>query len=500
VGQFASVGFWNNSKGQAVIQSFNGGPNSTALGNWLATNYSNLFGNAVGPMGNLAGQTNAQIAQLYKNLSSTNNGNSTSASVYTQAVAEALGIYADTTGLGGADLLSNGLAKKYSFAVTAAGGASATISDGTDAPAFGTLSGTPLSAAQALATINANYNPQTQTLFGGDSVGIGMANDLLNHINTAGNITLLALGSKLAIDNQALLSSASGLATGQLWVAIDGLDPVIGSQQEAMIDAALTSLNAQLGQFGVTMIDVSANSAEAQYADISIHMANTTAIGGVAQGVLGVTLGGREVTLVNGWNWYYGADATQVGANQYDFQTVVTHELGHALGLGHSTDAASVMFPYLGTGTARRTLTANDLTVIEGVESAPEPLMAAPGSYGFASMVTNVTPAVIPMQNPATLRPTAFDQLFTLDGGLASALFALNNRDGFAWNDSQSGASQPRAALDLVFQQSDFRSSADSSRSNSSSAIWGGSDASLDSGEGDNSSNLSELDAFLLQL
>src|SRR5262249_13093403 len=114
-GQFASSGFWNNSKGQSVIQSFNGGTNSHALGKWPAANYSNLFGNAAGPMGNLAGKTNAQIVQLYKNLGTSNNGNSTSASAYTQAVAMAFGLYADTTGLGGADILSNGLAKKYNF-------------------------------------------------------------------------------------------------------------------------------------------------------------------------------------------------------------------------------------------------------------------------------------------------------------------------------------------------------------------------------------------------
>src|SRR5262249_1982530 len=49
-GQFASANFWNNSKGQAVILSFNGGSSSTALGNWLATNYPNLFGNAASPL------------------------------------------------------------------------------------------------------------------------------------------------------------------------------------------------------------------------------------------------------------------------------------------------------------------------------------------------------------------------------------------------------------------------------------------------------------------
>ena len=56
------------------------------------------------------------------------------------------------------------------------------------------------------------------------------------------------------------------------------------------------------------------------------------------------TRGGKgTIILVQGWNWYSGADAAAVGRDQYDFQTVVTHELGHALGLGHNVDTSSVM-------------------------------------------------------------------------------------------------------------------------------------------------------------
>src|SRR5262249_12445727 len=98
---------------------------------------------------------------------------------------------------------------------------------------------------------------------------------------------------------------------------------------------------------------------------------------GVADGVLGVTLG-TDITLVNGWNWYLGADPTQVGSDQYDLQSIVSHELGHAVGLGHSTDSQSVMYPYLTTGEAKRDLTASDRGSIDGdAVVAPEPLLAA---------------------------------------------------------------------------------------------------------------------------
>jgi hypothetical protein len=51
--------------------------------------------------------------------------------------------------------------------------------------------------------------------------------------------------------------------------------------------------------------------------------------------------------MIQGWNWYAGADPTQIGAGQYDFETAVMHELGHVLGRGHSSDSCSVMYATL---------------------------------------------------------------------------------------------------------------------------------------------------------
>src|SRR5207244_12087537 len=70
-----------------------------------------------------------------------------------------------------------------------------------------------------------------------------------------------------------------------------------------------------------------------------------------------------EITLIQGWNWYAGSDAGAVGSGQYDFETAVTHELGHALGLGHSANATSVMHASLATAVAERALTSADLAI-----------------------------------------------------------------------------------------------------------------------------------------
>src|SRR5207245_2920967 len=63
--------------------------------------------------------------------------------------------------------------------------------------------------------------------------------------------------------------------------------------------------------------------------------------------------------------WYTGADTAAISADQYDFETIVMHELGHAIGLGHSGDTGSVMYAYLAPGQARRGVTAQELTGLE---------------------------------------------------------------------------------------------------------------------------------------
>jgi hypothetical protein len=68
------------------------------------------------------------------------------------------------------------------------------------------------------------------------------------------------------------------------------------------------------------------------------------------------------VNLLEGWNWYTGSDPTQIGSDQYDYQSVVTHELGHSVGLYHDItsygslngDGYSAMYPVLYTGQTHR--------------------------------------------------------------------------------------------------------------------------------------------------
>ncbi|MEX2187597.1 MAG: matrixin family metalloprotease [Pirellulales bacterium] len=84
---------------------------------------------------------------------------------------------------------------------------------------------------------------------------------------------------------------------------------------------------------------------------------------------LGGTVAGDLHIDVNR-NWVDDPLAT-ASTSRFDIYTIVLHEMGHALGLGHSSVRGSVMEnAYRG---AKRELTADDLAAIRAVYGVPEP-------------------------------------------------------------------------------------------------------------------------------
>lgn len=66
-----------------------------------------------------------------------------------------------------------------------------------------------------------------------------------------------------------------------------------------------------------------------------------------SRGPLGTLLWGGSVAFDTTTNWYFGTSAAGLGANQEDFFTCATHELGHVLGFG----TASTWFSQVSNGT-----------------------------------------------------------------------------------------------------------------------------------------------------
>ena len=167
-GQSASVGFWQNKSGQALITSFGSG-----LGNWLASTLPNVYGKSAGG-NNLAGWSSAAIAAYFKQKFALAD------KLDAQLLAAAFNVYATSSSLGGS------LARAYGFSVSTYGLATATWNVGADGAAFGVSNGSTLTVMQILN--RANSQATSGVLYGGNMTRRKLALDALTGINNTGGL------------------------------------------------------------------------------------------------------------------------------------------------------------------------------------------------------------------------------------------------------------------------------------------------------------------------
>jgi hypothetical protein len=266
-------------------------------------------------------------------------------------------------------------------------------------------------------------------------------------LNLSGNVSLtqIAAGSDGSGD---VAGIADTLLAGNLTVYINDPSGLFTADELARIQDAINTWDTLLAPCNVTISEVS----DPTQANMVIDISSTSACGGVAQGVLGCfNAANGEITMIQGWDWYAGSDPTQIGASQYDFETTVLHELGHALGLGGSTNPNSPMYETLATGVADRTVTTQDLNIPDPPAGA-DPQMAAG--------VRLDTPPALPANGFAATGPAANPGLSGLMAPLPAGALASSPAAGListqpAWSVQTLAISQAGPAPSLVSQGAD---------------------------------------------
>jgi hypothetical protein len=168
-GGTATIGFWHNKNGQALLLALNGGPTATQLGNWMAATFPNLYGS-------LAGKTNADIAAYYLN----NLFSVTGQKLGAQVMGAVFAVYCTNASLAG------NVAVGYGFTVSTYGTGIETINVGSNGAAFGVPNNSTITVLQAL--FAANAQSMNGSLYQGNTSLGNQANTVFDGINQGGDI------------------------------------------------------------------------------------------------------------------------------------------------------------------------------------------------------------------------------------------------------------------------------------------------------------------------
>jgi len=173
-GDTGSLNFWSGSNGRQLILSLNGSQNATALGNWLATNFPNLYGHTCSSY-NMTGKNNSQVYVIFQNL--VRNAN---AQLNAQVLACGFNMYVTDSNHAGT------VATTYGFNVEAGGCGNKMFNDWSDGSAFGTGNYAVLSVTQIIDKCNAMST--NGNFYNGNGTLQWEASNVFVAINQAGDV------------------------------------------------------------------------------------------------------------------------------------------------------------------------------------------------------------------------------------------------------------------------------------------------------------------------
>jgi len=168
-GQTSKNNFWNHADGIALMLSFNGSFTSTAMGDWMAATFPNLFG-ANSQVFNLKGASNLQVTVDYQF------GSILASKTYMDMFELAVDMYATSSALGG-----GAASAAAGFTVSSAGLAGGTWNVGSAGSAFGVANNSTQTVFDLLMDAN-NRSPNGQLFMGNNAqtkAADGVFNDIL---------------------------------------------------------------------------------------------------------------------------------------------------------------------------------------------------------------------------------------------------------------------------------------------------------------------------------
>jgi hypothetical protein len=178
-GDTATVSFWKGTNGQKLIKKLNGGGTygtATVLGNWLASNFSEMYGSGCGS-NNLAGKTNAQIATYFNSLA-----NNAAKQLEAQVLGTIFAVYVTDV-----DWAGGTYAAYYNFNVNSTGVKDNYYNIGNNGAAFGVVNDSALTVWDIIQRTHARAN--NGVLWSGyDSATKTMARTVYTGINGEGGI------------------------------------------------------------------------------------------------------------------------------------------------------------------------------------------------------------------------------------------------------------------------------------------------------------------------